>query len=155
VVAAAGHTPGNVVVLHEGEGWLFSGDQLLPGITPTPALQLDPATMKRFRSLPAFLRSLQAVLALGPERCFPGHGEPFTGATGALQASIDAIESRTQRVLEAIDAGDPTTYQVCERLYPRAAAKRFWQIFPTVVGHLDVLEERGLVAIREGRWARL
>ena len=32
-----GHTPGNFVVVAEREGLLFSGDQLLPDLTPTPA----------------------------------------------------------------------------------------------------------------------
>ena len=36
-VLAPGHTPGNIVVVQRAEGWLFSGDQLLPEVTPTPA----------------------------------------------------------------------------------------------------------------------
>lgn len=154
VVASPGHTPGNLVVVHEGEGWLFSGDQLLPDITPTPGLQLAAGEgAGRFRSLPAFLASLERLASLELTRCFPGHGEPFDGADAVIAANIAAIESRTERVYQSLRAGgEATLYDLAERLYPRALRRRFWQIIPTVLGHLDLLEERGLVRCVGERW---
>jgi hypothetical protein len=56
-------------------------------------------------------------------------------------------------VYESLRAGgEATLYGLAERLYPRALRRRFWQIIPTVLGHLDLLEDRGMVACVEGRW---
>jgi glyoxylase-like metal-dependent hydrolase (beta-lactamase superfamily II) len=152
VVASPGHTPGNVVLVQEAEGWLFSGDQLLPEITPTPAIQGDPARPgARFRSLPAFRDSLRALSQLTFTRCYPGHGEPFDNVGEVIQANLDAIDQRSERVLAALrESGPSQLYGLCEALYRRAAGRRFWQIAPTVLGHLDVLEAEGLVTERDG-----
>ncbi len=153
ILAAPGHTPGNLVAVEAQEGWLFSGDQLLPEITPTPAVQADPAEAAgwRFRSLPAFVRSLERLAAMEFTRCYPGHGEPFDNVGETIQANLDAIEQRTERVATELAAGGPATlYGLCERIYPRAIKRRFWQILPTVLGHLDLLEEAGRATQRSG-----
>ena len=141
VVACPGHTPGNVVLVHEAEGWLFSGDQLLPEITPTPAIQVDPEARIdwRFRSLPAFVRSMEGLARASYSRCFPGHGEAFNDVEALIATNLAQIGERTRRVAEAMGEG-ATLYEVCERLYPRALKRRFWQIVPTVLGHLDLIE---------------
>ena len=155
VLAAPGHTPGNVVVVDNAEGWLFSGDQLLPDLTPTPAIQSGPATNDwRFRSLPAFRDSLLKLAEMNFSRCYPGHGEPFAGVAAAIGANLDAIDQRTAKVAEELRAGGPATlYGLAERLYPRAVKRRFWQIVPTVQGHIDVLDQVGAVHEEGGRYA--
>jgi glyoxylase-like metal-dependent hydrolase (beta-lactamase superfamily II) len=152
IVPSPGHTPGNLVLVQEKEGWLFSGDQLLPEITPTPAIQGDPACPgKRFRSLPAFRDSLRALGKRSFSRCYPGHGEPFDDVGAVIQANLDAIDQRSERVLAALQAaGSASLYVLCEALYRRAVQRRFWQIAPTVLGHLDLLEAEGLALEREG-----
>jgi len=155
VLMCPGHTPGNLVVVERSEGWLFSGDQLLPDMTPTPGIQVAARNEGRddwrFRSLPTFVRSLRRLMELDVSRCFPGHGEPFDDVRGAVTANLDQVEQRTERVREALREGGPgTLYAVCERLYPRAVRRRFWQIAATVQGHLDLLEEAGEVRV-DGR----
>jgi glyoxylase-like metal-dependent hydrolase (beta-lactamase superfamily II) len=152
-LSCPGHTPGNVVLADESEGWLFSGDQLLPGITPTPAIQAAPAGSAhwRYRSLPAFVSSLRRLRGLHVRRCFPGHGEPFDGAIDVIDSNLAAIEQRTDRVLAELRSEGPATlYGVCERIYPRAVRLRFWQIAATIQGHLDLLEERGAIRTSDG-----
>jgi len=155
ILQSPGHTPGNLVLVQRAEGWLFSGDQLLPEITPTPAIQpLPPGQGEgdwRFHSLPHFVASLKRLAALNLTRCFPGHGEPFDDVTGAIAANLGAIEQRSERVLSEIrDLHSATLYEVADRLYPRAVRRRFWQIISTVQGHLDLLEAAGSVVTREG-----
>jgi len=143
-----GHTPGTVVFVAEDEGVLFSGDQLLPDLTPTPGIQAEPGTEppRRFRSLTGFLRGLRLLRGMGLRRCSPGHGEPFDDVDAALDATIAAIEERTERVRRALrELGRATPYELAAFLYPRAVERRFWQVLPTIQGHLDLLEDRGLV----------
>jgi glyoxylase-like metal-dependent hydrolase (beta-lactamase superfamily II) len=152
VVMCPGHTPGNLVVVHRREGWLFSGDQLLPDLTPTPGIQAKGGEHGgddwRFRSLPAFVRSLRRLRDLDIGRCFPGHGEPFDDVAAAVAANLDQIDQRTERVLQSLrEDGPGSLFAVCERLYPRAVRRRFWQIAATVQGHLDLLVEAGEVVV--------
>ena len=150
-----GHTPGNLVVFSEQEGWLFSGDQLLPEIAPTPAIQfvrIESGAI-RYPSLPRFLDSLASLQCLRITRCFPGHGEPFDGVQEAIADNLSQAEQRTQRVRQILRGSPPLPlYALGEALYPRALRRRFWQIIATVQGHLDVLEERGEAIRREGLW---
>lgn len=151
VVGAPGHTPGNLVVVHDGEGWLFSGDQLLPDITPTPAIQFLGG--ERFPSLPRFLDSMATLERRQFTRCFPGHGDPFDDVAAVVETNLAQARDRTARVLESLQAGAPATvYGVAESIYPRALRRRFWQIIATVQGHLDLLAEDGTARFEGGHW---
>lgn len=153
VAPAPGHTPGNLVVVHHGEGLLFSGDTLLPEITPTPAVQYHDG--QRFKSLPNFLRSL-AELAREPHwtRCYPGHGDPFQSVHGVIESNIEQARVRTERLKQDLRSlGPASLYALAEGMYPRALRRRFWQIISTVQGHLDVLEEAGEARFSDGLWS--
>lgn len=153
VELAPGHTPGNLVVVHHGEELLFSGDTLLPEITPTPAVQYHDG--ERFPSLPRFLDSLD-VLAAEPDwrTCYPGHGEPFSNVHEVIAANIDQARTRTDRLKHDLhEIGPSTLYALAERMYPRALRRRFWQIISTVQGHLDVLQESGEARFADGLWS--
>ncbi|MBN9494348.1 MBL fold metallo-hydrolase [bacterium] len=158
VVECPGHTPGNIVLVHDREGWLFSGDQLLPSITPTPAIQVHRSGegLARFHSLPQFAASLRRLGETRFSRCYSGHGEPFDNVGEVIAANLAQIEQRGERVSVTLrERGAATTYELAEALYPRALARRFWQIIATVQGQLDILEEDGR-ARREGtEWISL
>jgi len=151
VVLCPGHTPGNLVVVNKEAGWLFSGDQLLPDITPTPAIQPKPGVIDhqedwRFRSLPAFVAALERLRTMPLTRCYPGHGHPFDDVQTVIEANLAQIEQRSDRVLQALaNLGCATVYQLCDVLYPRVLRRRFWQIMATVQGHLDLLEAQAQV----------
>ncbi len=157
VLPSPGHTPGNLVaILRDADGGtrLFSGDQLLPEITPTPAVQFHDG--ERFPSLPRFLDSLRALESVEPVpgECFPGHGEPFVDVRAVIDANLDQAEVRTGRLRQDLDSGGPATlYALAERAYPRALKRRYWQIISTVQGHLDVLAEAGLARHEGGLWS--
>lgn len=155
-IPCAGHTPGNLVVYHEDSGSLFSGDQLLPEITPTPAVQFhaaDGGAPERFPSLPRFLESLAVLQRLSIERCYPGHGEPFGEVQAVIAANLAQAEQRTARLAEVLRTNGPgTVYVLAEHMYPRALRRRFWQIVSTVQGHLDVLAELGEASSDGALW---
>ena len=153
-----GHTPGNLVVLLEedspGRAELFSGDQLLPEITPTPAIQFHDG--KRFPSLPRFLESLERLLERYPSlaHCYPGHGEPFANVSEVIAANLEQARIRSERLYEDLRAGGPAPlYVIAERMYPRALRRRFWQIISTIQGQLDVLAEARLATCTDGSWS--
>ncbi len=157
VLRSPGHTPGNLVVALWRDGnetaplMLFSGDQLLPEITPTPAIQFHAGA--RFPSLPRFLDSLRIWELDAPAMCYPGHGEPFEATGEVIGANLQQAQQRSERLFDELRAHGPATvYELAERMYPRALRRRFWQIISTVQGHLDVLAEAGEAEFEEGRW---
>lgn len=155
LLAAPGHTPGNLVLAVREEGWLFSGDQLLPRVDPLPAIQFtaEGGRLARFPTLPRYAASLERLADGGFTRCFPGHGQPFDGATEAIAEALGRIERRCARVRESLRRDGPATvHALCERLYPRAASRRWWQTASTVQGQLDLLESRGDATARAGLW---
>lgn len=155
VVMSPGHTPGNLVLFGRESGALFSGDQLLRDITPTPALQFT-ADGSRFASLPRFLDSMRRLEAYDPVRCYPGHGESFGSVANVIAANLDQVEQRADRVWDTLKAQGPApVYPLAERIYPRAARRRFWQIVSTVQGCVDLLVEEGLAEELDGVVAAL
>ena len=155
VLAAPGHTPGNVVLAVREEGWLFSGDQLLPEVDPLPAIQFVPEGegLRRFPTLAHFAASLERLAEGGFTRCFPGHGDPFDGAGEAMAGALARIERRCARVQESLrERGPATVYELCTRLYPRGTERRFWQTASSVQGQLDLLASRGEAREADGRW---
>jgi glyoxylase-like metal-dependent hydrolase (beta-lactamase superfamily II) len=156
IVHCPGHTPGNLVVVERNEGWLFSGDQLLPDMTATPGIQFisdDGAVQRRFRSLPAFLHSLAGLRKWQTSRCFPGHGPEFDDVATTIERNIATIEARTAKVARALSPAQPASaWSICEKLYRLAAYRRPWQLLATIQGHLDLLEERGEAQAVEGGW---
>ena len=155
VVAAPGHTPGNLVLAVREEGWLFSGDQLLPNVDPLPAIQFvaEGEGLRRVPSLAHFAASLERLADGGFTRCFPGHGEPFGGAGEAIAGALGRIERRCERVRGSLhEAGPASVYDLCARLYPRATERRFWQTASSVQGQLDLLASRGEAREAGGVW---
>ena len=155
VLAAPGHTPGNVVLAVREEGWLFSGDQLLPDVDPLPAIQFvaEGEGLRRFPTLAHFAASLERLAEGGFTRCFPGHGEPFDGAGEAIAGALGRIERRCERVRESLRATGPANvHALCARLYPRATERRFWQTASSVQGQLDLLAARGEAGEQGGFW---
>ena len=155
VLQCPGHTPGNVVVASGEGGMLFSGDQLLPDITPTPGIQMAPpdgsGARTRFHSLPAFVASLEMLRERAWERCYPGHGDAFEDVAGRITENLSGIEERRERVLATLrEMGEARVYDIAEQLYPRALARRFWQIVATVQGSLDLLAARDEAAENDG-----
>ena len=155
VRAAPGHTPGNVVLAVPEEGWLFSGDQLLPNVDPLPAIQFvaEGEGLRRFPTLAHFAASLERLADGHFTRCFPGHGDPFDGAGEAIAAALSRIERRCARVRDSLRvAGPANVHGLCVRLYPRATERRFWQTASSVQGQLDLLAARNAAREQGGLW---
>jgi len=83
VLATPGHTVGHVVFVDESAGLLFSGDHVLPHITPSVGFQPGPAPSP----LADFLSSLAAVRAEPDRVMLPAHG----AAGGSVHARVDEL----------------------------------------------------------------
>lgn len=101
VVLTPGHTAGHACFLLEGEGLFFSGDHVLPRITPhvtrSPGDDSDP--------LAEYLDSLRLVGDLPVTEVLPAHEYRFTD----LRGRIDAMLAHHDERLDEIEAAAPGT----------------------------------------------
>lgn len=129
-----GHTPGHVCLHLEedhpsglaGNGRLFSGDHLLPGITPHIGLYEDPANNTDSPAggsspsgegdpLGDYLDSLERIGRLAPAEILPAHQYAFTDTAGRVQELLDHHEERLND-LRALLATPLTAWQLAERM---------------------------------------
>ncbi|MET9529300.1 MULTISPECIES: MBL fold metallo-hydrolase [unclassified Streptomyces] len=121
-----GHTPGHVCLhLDEehpanrpGNGRLFSGDHLLPGITPHIGLYEDPddaAVTDRGDPLGDYLDSLERIGRLAPAEVLPAHQYAFTDAAGRVRELLAHHEDRLRDLLTLL-ARPLTPWQIAERM---------------------------------------
>ena len=129
-----GHTPGHVCLHLEedhparlpGNGRLFSGDHLLPRITPHIGLYEDPDTHGRPPSangieslgeiadpLGDYLDSLERVGRLGPAEVLPAHQHVFTDAPSRVAELLTHHEERLTGLLTLLSV-PLTPWQLAE-----------------------------------------
>ncbi|MGW1000863.1 MBL fold metallo-hydrolase [Streptomyces sp. NPDC002520] len=118
-----GHTPGHVCLHLEekhpsrlpGNGRLFSGDHLLPRITPHIGLYEDPEDATVTDPLGDYLDSLERVGRLTPAEVLPAHQHAFTDAPSRVQELLTHHEERLTG-LRSLLSVPLTPWQLAERM---------------------------------------
>ena len=118
-----GHTPGHVCLHLEeehpaqlpGHGRLFSGDHLLPEITPHIGLYEDPDDATVTDPLGDYLDSLERVGRLAPAEVLPAHQHVFTDAAARVRELLTHHEERLTD-LRALLAEPLTPWQLAVRM---------------------------------------
>jgi ribonuclease/clavin/mitogillin len=118
VLHAPGHTPGQINLWLAAERLLVAGDNVL-GNTTSVIVPPD-------GDLLAYLQTLRRLLALGPARIAPGHGDLVTDGVGYLTYYLAHRAERERQVLTLLAAGLGTAEELAERIYadqPEAARR--------------------------------
>ncbi|MFF0432419.1 MBL fold metallo-hydrolase [Streptomyces sp. NPDC004327] len=118
-----GHTPGHVCLHLEeehpaglpGHGRLFSGDHLLPGISPHIGLYEDPDADTVTDPLGDYLASLERIGRLGVAEVLPAHQHAFADAAGRVRELLVHHEARLTDLLDLL-ATPLTPWQLAERM---------------------------------------
>ncbi|MEF2529900.1 MULTISPECIES: MBL fold metallo-hydrolase [Streptomyces] len=120
-----GHTPGHVCLHLEerhpaglpGSGRLFSGDHLLPGVSPHIGLYEDPdGAAGDLDPLGDYLDSLERVARLDPAEILPSHQHPFTGAPDRVRALLSHHRERLAGLRRLLAARPLTPWALAERM---------------------------------------
>ncbi|MFI6943013.1 MBL fold metallo-hydrolase [Streptomyces sp. NPDC050418] len=118
-----GHTPGHVCLHLEeehpsrlaGHGRLFSGDHLLPEISPHIGLYEDPAEEAVTDPLGDYLDSLERIGRLGVAEVLPAHQYAFTDSAGRVRELLEHHEERLAD-LRRLLAEPLTPWQLATRM---------------------------------------
>jgi len=149
VLHLPGHAVGHLGLFDRRGGDFLSGDFLLPDITPNPVMEPDPQNAgKRAKTLRQYLASLDRASALGARRVWPGHGRPFADVAATIDRIREHHAKRLSHILSFVGEDWLTPYQITGRVYPALDDFNVFLGFSEVVGHLDLLQERGCVLRR-------
>ncbi|MEU6216369.1 MBL fold metallo-hydrolase [Streptomyces sp. NPDC047022] len=138
-----GHTPGHVCLHLEeehpaelpGHGRLFSGDHLLPEITPHIGLYEDPDDTTVTDPLGDYLDSLERVGRLGVAEVLPAHQHTFTDAPSRVRELLAHHEERLTGLLTLLST-PLTPWQLATRM----EWNRPWEQIPYGSRHIAVSE---------------
>ncbi|MEV7383892.1 MBL fold metallo-hydrolase [Streptomyces lydicus] len=150
VKATPGHTVGHVVFIDESGGLLFSGDHILPHITPSVGFQPGPTDTS---PLADYLRSLAAILDEPDRVLLPAHGPAGGSAHRRAEQLLEHHEVRLTETAAAVRAGSGTAYETALALRWTRRGRHLAELDPfnqmlavnETVAHLDVLRAQGRV----------
>lgn len=147
VVATPGHTAGHVVFVDDTADLLFSGDHVLPHITPSIGFQPVPAELP----LNDFIDSLRLVRAMPDRRMLPAHGPVSESVHTRVDELLEHHRERLETMGAQIAAGASTASEAAHRVgWTRRNRKlsemdSFNQMLAVLetAAHLDLLASQG------------
>jgi len=152
VSATPGHTRGHVIYTIEERSITFSGDHVLPTITPSIGFEPMPSDSP----LTEYLDSLNSLLTYPDAALLPGHGHVAASVHGRVIELLAHHEERLNNSLIMMNKPS-TAFEIAEFLPWTKRNRKFSelsgldQLLATneTLAHLDVLVERGLATISE------
>ncbi len=153
VVHTPGHTNGHVVFVDGAANLLFSGDHVLPHITPSIGFQPVPAELP----LNDYLDSLRLVRGMPDRRMLPAHGPVTDSVHARVDELLEHHRQRLDTMAAQIEAGASTAFEAANRLgWTRRGRKlsemdAFNQMLAVLEtgAHLDLLVSQNKLAADE------
>jgi glyoxylase-like metal-dependent hydrolase (beta-lactamase superfamily II) len=150
-VHTPGHCPDEVIYWQAETQVIFSGDHLLPHITPVCLVQMPRAkTDPRPCSLIQYQDSLAKVEPFPARVTYPSHGEPILDHRDLINSYNLATDRRLlkiSRILENNDWMNPM--EIGKELFPKAWREQMVPVMSEILGHCDILEDAGHIAAKE------
>lgn len=114
IIATPGHTPGHICIIDRDEGVLFSGDHVLPRITPNVGLT---STGRNDHALTRYYASLERVKTWRDFEVLAAHEYRFLGMEERAEALIQHQHQRSAEIMQALqESPHLTAWQVAGRL---------------------------------------
>jgi glyoxylase-like metal-dependent hydrolase (beta-lactamase superfamily II) len=146
-VPTPGHTRGHVVFFDTASSLLFSGDHVLPHITPSIGFEVARAELP----LGDYVDSLRLIQSYPDARLLPAHGEPGGSVHARAAELLRHHDDRLAETARAVADGGTTAYEVAQKLGWTRRRRRLAEldVFNQVLAvsetaaHLDLLVVRG------------
>lgn len=145
VVHTPGHSPDHVVFWHESSRTVFGGDLVIPG----GSVMIDSSGGG---NLGDYLRSLERVLALRPQRLLPAHGRYVNDPARVLAGHLRHRLDRERQVIDSLAAGRDTVFSIAESIYDGLEPALMPAARENVRAHLYKLKVEGRATDADGRW---
>ncbi|MBI2061132.1 MAG: MBL fold metallo-hydrolase [Nitrospirae bacterium] len=143
VVRTPGHTPGHSCFFSYEADVMFSGDHLQGAARPVAAVMFDPDG-HRYRSFPQYWRSLKKVYYLSPSLILPGHGKVVEKSKERVETVLSELERESNAIAARLTHMAVSPHEVHAGLNGLSHGPLDFSTFSWLVGHLDLLKERGV-----------
>ncbi|MFQ5860410.1 MAG: MBL fold metallo-hydrolase [Dehalococcoidia bacterium] len=142
-----GHTPGHLCVHDARRRLFFSGDHILPHITPNVGQHPFSYTSN---PLGDYVASLRRVRDLPADLVLPAHESSFANLAGRVDELLEHHRQRLEEVLEAVRVGPASSYQVTSRIHWDVGA---WEGLNTTTRIMALFEAQAHIEhlVSEGR----
>lgn len=147
VLHRPGHSPSDTVFFDAERREMLGGDHVIGHISSNPLITrpLDEGSA-RPSALLTYLDSLRATQAMeGVDVIHAGHGEPVHDHAALIDARFRAHERRASKILKLLADGPLTAHEIAQRLWGTVALTQAYLTLSEVLGHLDLLTQRGQV----------
>ena len=145
VVYTPGHSPDHISLWHRDSQSIFTGDLVVLGSSVM-------IHTSRGGSLAQYLRSLERLLTLSPQRLLPAHGPIIDDPRAVLTGYIEHRLSRERQVLEALRAGRRRVQTIAEYIYDGLTPALMPAARENVRAHLEKLEADGVAVGAADEW---
>ena len=146
VMHRPGHSPSDTLFWDAERRILIAADHLLPTISSNPLITrpLD-GSDEPTQALVSYIDSLRRTRELPAEIVLPGHGDPITDHVALIDERLQKTERRKQKILALVQERPRTGHEIAQELWGNVAVTQAFLTLSEVIGHLDLLENEGLV----------
>ena len=130
-----GHSPGHICLYEPKNRLLFTGDHILPGITPNVSYD----TQSGDNPLGDYLHSLRKLKNLEVDKVLPCHQDTFTNLYERIGQLFAHHEERKQDIWGVIFFGQRTAYDIAS-LIPWDLSGLVWSQFPPLQKCIAITE---------------
>jgi glyoxylase-like metal-dependent hydrolase (beta-lactamase superfamily II) len=140
VIWTPGHSPGHVCLYSDRHRLLFSGDQILPKITP------NISWMPEEDALADFLLSLERLKPVDVDLILPSHGMPFSGHRDWIEETVQHHHDRCDEIHALLLGNAFTAYGLVGRLWRKELSPINHQFaLLEVLAHLEYMQRQGRI----------
>lgn len=143
VHAMQSHARGSAAFIEADDGTAFTGDHVLPGITPNPMLMVpDDGEDRPPSSLTVYLETLRSfpdTVTTG----YGGHGDRIEDVPRRIEEIVLHHQDRAGRVMDILGDDAMTPFEVMEGLFPGLEESQWFLGMSESIAHLRLLEDRG------------
>jgi glyoxylase-like metal-dependent hydrolase (beta-lactamase superfamily II) len=146
VMHRPGHSPSDTLFWDAERRILIAADHLLPTISSNPLITrpLD-GSDEPTQALVSYIDSLRRTRELPAEIVLPGHGDPITDHVALIDERLQKTERRKQKIFALVQERPRTGHEIAQELWGNVAVTQAFLTLSEVIGHLDLLENEGLV----------
>jgi glyoxylase-like metal-dependent hydrolase (beta-lactamase superfamily II) len=150
-----GHSPSDTLFWDADRRVLIGGDHLIGHISSNPLISRPLGGRSgepgdgRPRALMNYIRSLRETREMPIDVVLPGHGEPVTDHAKLIDERFALHERRAAKIAGLIAERPLTAYEIAQALWGNVAVTQAFLTLSEVLGHVDLLIERGEITERE------
>ena len=151
VLHRPGHSPSDTVFWDAERATLLAGDHLIKHISSNPLISRalggksgEPGN-GRPRALVTYMASLRETREMPAQVLLPGHGEPFGDHAALIEERFAMHERRAEKIRGLLTGTPLSAHEVAQALWGNVAVTQAYLTLSEVLGHVDLLLDRGEV----------